>query len=143
MTTAQDRVFRVAQATGDTVEAAAVVSPVPFSARYDLDRTTGLISRADHPLRGQSVRGRILIAPAVQGGVAAGWAFLAMRHLDVGPCGLVFGAVNPVMVQGAVTAGLPIVAGIDPAFFDEVETGDRVRVDPTAHRVAILGRSTV
>ena len=133
-----DILFHVAQATGAEVEAKAVVSPVPFSARYDLDRTTGLISRVDHPLRGQSVRGAIFIAPGVQGGVAAGWAFLSMRGLGVGPRGLIFGAVNPVMVQGAVTAGLPIVAGIDPAFFDEVENGDTVRIDPQAHEVAIV-----
>lgn len=133
-----DILFRVAQATGAEVEARAVVSPVPFSARYDLDRTTGLISRTDHPLRGESVRGAIFVAPGVQGGVAAGWAFLSMRGLGVGPRGLIFGAVNPVMVQGAVTAGLPIVAGIDPAFFDEVRNGDTVRIEPQAHQVAIV-----
>jgi phosphomecalonate degydratase small subunit len=131
-------VFRVAQATGEVVRAEAVVSPVPFSARYDLDRTTGLISRSDHPLRGHSILGKILIAPGVQGGVAAGWAFLSMRGLGVGPCGLIFGAVNPVMVQGAVTAGLPIVAGIDSGFFDVVTSGDLVRIDPKAREVTIL-----
>jgi predicted aconitase with swiveling domain len=138
MMTGNDIVFRVDQATGAEVEAEAVVSPVAFSARYDLDRTTGLISRNDHPLRGQSVQGKIFIAPGVQGGVAAGWAFLSMRGLGVGPRGLVFGAVNPVMVQGAVTAGLPIVAGIEPSFFETVKTGDRVRIDPQAHEVTIL-----
>jgi predicted aconitase with swiveling domain len=133
-----DSVFRVAQATGSDVEAEAIVSPVPFSARYDLDRTTGLISRNDHPLRGQSVRSKIFIAPGVQGGVAAGWAFLSMRGLGVGPRGFVFGAVNPVMVQGAVTAGLPIVAGIESAFFETVQTGDRIRINPQDHKVTIL-----
>lgn len=131
-------VFRVGQATGATVEAGVLVSPVPFSARYDLDRTTGVISRSDHPLRGASVRGKILVAPGVQGGVAAGWAFPAMADLGIGPRGLVFGAVNPVMVQGAVTAGIPIVAGIDSAFFDVVRTGDTVRVDPPARQVVIV-----
>ncbi|MBK1783425.1 aconitase X swivel domain-containing protein [Prauserella cavernicola] len=130
--------FAVRQATGPTVEAEAVVSPVPFSARYDLDRTTGVISRGDHPLLGTSVRDRILIARGVQGGVAAGWAFLSMRDLGVGPCGLVFGATNPVMVQGAVTAGLPIVAGVDDAFFDAVSTGDVVRIDPARREVAVV-----
>lgn len=137
--TAVEQVFRVAQATGAEVEARAVVSPVAFSARYDLDRTTGRISRNDHPLQGESVRDAILVAPGVQGGVAAGWAFLSMRGLGVGPCGLVFGAVNPVMVQGAVTAGLPIVAGIDPAFFETVRTGDRLRISPQDRTVTLVG----
>jgi predicted aconitase with swiveling domain len=134
----RDLVFHVAQATGPLVEAPAVVSPVPFSARYDLDRTTGVISREDHPLRGESVKGKILIARGVQGGVAGGWAFLSMRGLGVGPRGLLFGATNPVMVQGAVTAGLPIAAGVDPAFFDNVSHGDIIRLDSVAHEVTIL-----
>lgn len=131
-------VFRVEQATGQDITADAVVSPVPFSARYDLDRTTGVITRVDHPLRGESVAGKVLVAPAVQGGVAAGWAFLSMAGLGVGPAGFVFGAVNPVMVQGAVTARLPIVAGVDPGFFESVTHGDTVRVAPRAGEVAII-----
>ena len=138
MTTVWQTVFTVEQATGDDVEAEVLVSPVPFSARYDLDRETGVISRNDHPLKGRSVSRRILVAPGVQGGVAAGWAFLSMRGLGVGPSGLVFGAVNPVMVQGAVTAGIPIVAGVDPAFFDAVRSGDRVRIAPRSFRVTVL-----
>lgn len=131
-------IFAARQGVGALVSGEAVVSPVPFSARYDLDRTTGVFSRNDHPLRGESIVDRILVASGVQGGVAAGWAFLAMRGLGVGPRALIFGAVNPVMVQGAVTAGLPIVAGLDPGFFDQVRTGDRIRVDPGAHEVQII-----
>jgi uncharacterized protein len=142
MTATAQTSFGVAQATGADVEAEAVVSPVAFSARYDLDRTTGLICRNDHPLRGQSIRGKIFIAPGVQGGVAAGWAFLSMRGLGVGPRGLIFGAVNPVMVQGAVTADLPIVAGIDRDFFETVRTGDLVRISPQSHTVTIVHRRT-
>jgi uncharacterized protein len=142
MTATAQTSFGVAQATGADVEAEAVVSPVAFSARYDLDRTTGLICRNDHPLRGQSIRGKIFIAPGVQGGVAAGWAFLSMRGLGVGPRGLIFGAVNPVMVQGAVTADLPIVAGIDRDFFETVRTGDLVRISPQSRTVTIVHRRT-
>ena len=138
MTATRQTVFTVTGATGDDVEAEVLVSPVPFSARYDLDRETGVISRNDHPLKGSSVAGRILVAPGVQGGVAAGWAFLSMRGLGVGPSGLVFGAVNPVMVQGAVTAGIPIVAGVDPTFFDTISSGDRIRIAPQSFQVTVL-----
>ncbi|ANY09434.1 aconitase X swivel domain-containing protein [Pseudonocardia sp. HH130630-07] len=138
MTAAHRTGYTVDRATGSDVEAEALVSPVAFSARYDLDRETGIVSRTGHPLQGRSVAGRILVAPGVQGGVAAGWAFLSMRGLGVGPSGLVFGAVNPVMVQGAVTAGIPIVAGVDPAFFDDVRSGDRIRISPRSFRVTVL-----
>jgi predicted aconitase with swiveling domain len=130
--------FAVARALGPSVEAPALVSPVPFSARYDLDRDTGVVSRAGHPLRGASIAGAIFVCPAVQGGVAAGWTFLKLAALGVGVRGLVFGRTNPVMVQGAQAAGIPIVAGIDPAFFDVIRTGMVIRLEPAARQVVLV-----
>jgi predicted aconitase with swiveling domain len=80
-----------------------------------------------------------LISPGVQGGIAGGWAFLMMRGRGVGFAGLVFGKVNPVMVQGAVAADIPILAGVDPAIFNVVRTGDYVRLEPSARRIVLLG----
>ncbi|MGH3315752.1 MAG: aconitase X swivel domain-containing protein [Nocardioidaceae bacterium] len=136
--TAARATYSVRQATGPATQARLLVDPVTFSPRYDLDRVEGRFSRAGHPLYGEPISGVVLAAPGVQGGVAGGWAFLAMAGLGVGPAALVFGETNPVMVQGAVTADIPIVAGIDPAFFDEARTGDVVRVDPAARTVQLL-----
>lgn len=133
--------YTLTQAQGPTVRARALVSPVPFSARYDLDRVEGRISREDHPLKGSSITDTIYIAPGVQGGVAGGWALLSMRKLGVGFAGLVLGDTNPVMVQGAVTAGIPIAAGFDPAMLDDIRTGDLIELDPTAHTLRILERT--
>lgn len=130
--------YAVRQGTGPSVQARLLLDPVTFSPRYDLDRVNGIFSRTGHPLHGTSLAGRALASPGVQGGVAGGWAFLAMAGAGVGPVALVFGHVNPVMVQGAVTAGIAIVAGINPAFFDEVGTGEVVRVDPAARKVQVL-----
>jgi uncharacterized protein len=136
--TAVRATYTVQQATGPAAQAHLLVDPVTFSPRYDLDRVQGRFSRAGHPLYGEPIAGVVLAAPGVQGGVAGGWAFLAMAGLGVGPAALVFGETNPVMVQGAVTADIPIVAGIDPAFFDEARSGDVVRVDPAARTVQLL-----
>jgi len=136
--TAARATYSVRQATGPAAQAHLLVDPVTFSPRYDLDRVQGRFSRAGHPLYGEPIAGVVLAAPGVQGGVAGGWAFLAMAGLGVGPAALVFGETNPVMVQGAVTADIPIVAGIDPAFFDEARSGDVVRVDPSARTVQLL-----
>lgn len=123
-------VYPVAQAFGPVVQAPVLLNPRPFSARYDLDRVSGTISRADHPLQGQSVAGKILLSSRVQGGVAAAWALLTMASRGVGFAALLFGELNPVMVQGAVTAKVPIGAGIDPAVFEHLHTGALVRFDP-------------
>ena len=125
---------------GPDVEAEIVLSGDSFSIRYDMDRETGVISRKGHALEGQSLAGRIAYFPAVQGGVAAGWAFLALAHRGVAPAGLLFARTNPVMIQGLVLAGIPVMHRVSPDPFTVLETGDRVRMSPGRGVVELLER---
>jgi predicted aconitase with swiveling domain len=133
-------IFTVRRAYGATIEAEALVSPVHFSPRYDLDRTAGTFSRVGHPLEGQSISGKILFLPSPQGGVAGGWVFFELKSRGLAPAGLVFGRTNPVMVQGAVLAGIPILDGLAPEAFTQIASGDVVRVDPLNLRVEVIKR---
>ncbi len=115
---------------GPDVEGEIVLSRDTFSIRYDMDRETGVISRRGHALEGLSLAGRIVYFPGVQGGVAAGWAFLALAGRGVAPAGVLFGRTNPVMIQGLVLAGIPVMHRIAPDPFTVLRTGDRVRMSP-------------
>jgi uncharacterized protein len=125
---------------GPDVEAEIVLSKDTFSIRYDMDRETGVISRRGHALEGQSLAGKIVYFPAVQGGVAAGWAFLALVHRRVAPAGMLFGRTNPVMIQGLVLAGIPTMHRVTPDPFTVFKTGDRVRMSPSRGVVEPLAR---
>jgi predicted aconitase with swiveling domain len=116
---------------GPDVEAEILLSKDTFSIRYDMDRETGVISRRGHALEGQSLAGKIVYFPAVQGGVAAGWAFLALVHRRVAPAGMLFGRTNPVMIQGLVLAGIPTMHRVSPDPFTVFKTGDRVLMSPS------------
>ncbi len=133
-------VIRVRRAFGPVVEGIALVSSEGFSPRYDLDRTTGIITKAGHALEGERLAGKILITPVAKGGVAAGWAFFDMLAKGFAPKALVFGRTNPVMVQGAVFAGIPITEGWTPDALQAIATGDRVRVDPARKRIEVFRR---
>lgn len=130
--------FPVQRAWGRKVAGPALVLQEGFSPRYDLDRLTGVISRPGHSAEGESIAGRILLVPTVKGGVAGGWAFADLLHKGIAPLGLVFGKLNPVMVQGAVLAGLPIVDGLTQPAFQRIRTGDRLEVDPAGRYVRLL-----
>jgi len=130
--------IRVKRAFGAVVEGEALVSAEGFSPRYDLDRTTGVITKIGHALEGRALKDCILITPTAKGGVAAGWAFLDMKAKGFAPKALVFGRTNPVMVQGAVFAGISITEGWSPDALKAVRTGDRVRLDPAAKTLTIL-----
>lgn len=133
--------FRVRRAAGPCVEGEAVISTEGFSPRYDLDRWSGVISKPGHKLEGVSIRDRILFFPTAKGGIAAGWAFNDLIGKGIAPKAFVFGVTNPVMVQGAIYAGIAITEGWDPDPVGIVKTGDRVRVDPARGVVELLGRT--
>ncbi len=133
-------VIRLHRAFGRAVEGPAVVSREGFSPRYDLDRTTGVISKIGHALEGVALGDTILIVPSAKGGVAAGWAFLDLKDKGFAPRALVFGRTNPVMVQGAVFAGMTIAGGWDPDALEHIQSGDVVRVDPVEKTLRVLKR---
>ncbi len=128
----------VRRAWGPDVEGEVLVMREGFSPRYDLDRLTGAISRIGHSAEGQSIRDRILVIPTSKGGVAGGWAFHDLLHKDIAPKALVFGRLNPVMVQGAVLAGMPISEGWSQDLVALLESGQRVRLEPAARRIVLL-----
>lgn len=132
--------IRVTRAFGPVVEGEAVVSEEGFSPRYDLDRWTGVITKPGHRLEGVSIAGKVCIFPTAKGGIAAGWAFADIRAKGISPLAYVFGVTNPVMVQGAIHAGVPITEGWSEDPRAILRTGDRVRVDPQRKVVALLRR---
>lgn len=128
--------------TGPAVEGEVYVSTRAFSPRYDLDREGGTFSRPGHPLEGLSIAGKVLVFPAAMGGVAGGWAFLSLKERSFAPAALLFGRTNPVMVQGAVLAGIALIDQIEPDPLVTLQRGDWVRVDPGRCRVSVLRRPT-
>jgi predicted aconitase with swiveling domain len=132
--------IRVDRAFGPVVEGEAVVSSEGFSPRYDLDRWSGVITKAGHRLEGTSIKDKICFFPTAKGGVAAGWAFYDIKNKAIAPRAFVFGVTNPVMVQGAVFADIAITEGWSQLPGDVIETGDWVRVDPARGVIELLRR---
>lgn len=132
------KTIRVKRAWGQPVEARALVMREGFSPRYDLDRWTGVISRIGHSAEGESIRDRVLVIPTAKGGVAGGWAFFDLLHKGIAPKALMFGKLNPVMVQGAVLAGMPVTEGWDEDALLAIRTGDIIRIDPATRSITVL-----
>ena len=132
------RKIAVERAYGPLVEGEALVSEEGFSPRYDLDRWTGVITKHGHKLEGLSIVDKVCFFPSATGGIAAGWAFYDIKWKKIAPKAFIFGVTNPVMVQGAVFAGIPITAGWSPQPHGVVRTGDWVRVDPARRTIEVL-----
>jgi uncharacterized protein len=128
------RIFTAAAGMGRRIEGLALVAKDGFSARYDLDRASGIFSRPEHKLAGQSYLGRVLVLDAAKGGVATAWMLNAMTVAGKIPAALVLNAVNPIMVQGAAFADFTMLSGFDVDITQAVPDGARVIVDPTGAR---------
>lgn len=130
--------LRGAPGFGAEVAGEALVSEHAFSARYDLDHETGIISRENHDLFGQPIAGKILVTPTAKGGTATGWRLLDLSTRGLAPAALLLRTTNPVLVQGAVFAGIPIIHRIEPDPVSSIHSGQRVRLHPERGLVEIL-----
>jgi len=102
-----------------------------FSARYDLDRDRGVVSRPQHKLYGENYIGKILVLNAAKGGVASAWMLRDMVLAGKAPLALLLNNANPVMAQGAAFADLPFIDRFETDITQAIRTGDVVYVDPT------------
>ena len=131
--------FRARQAMGRTVRGPALVANDGFSARYDLDRVTGLFSRPAHKLAGQSYVGKILVLDTAKGGVATAWMLHEMTSRGVVPLGLVLNSANPILAQGAALGDVPMLAGFDTDITAAIPNGVQVEVNPAQGTITVIG----
>lgn len=133
-------VLRGHPGVGRPVEAEALVCHDNFSARYDVNRRTGVFSRLSHALYGVSLVGKVCVFNTAKGGVATAWALLDMQARGIAPAALIFRLTNPIMVQGAVLAGIALMDRLEPDPLALLQTGDLVQVDPPSGTVTIVRR---
>jgi uncharacterized protein len=130
--------FACHQGIGPVVEGEALVSADNFSARYDLDRLTGVFSRPQHALFGQSYVGKILVCNTAKGGVATAWMLHEMASRGMAPKAILFNRANTILAQGAALADMALCDRfVDGDVTTLIRTGDRVRVDPGRGHVVV------
>ncbi len=134
------RVLRCHVGVGPTVEGEALVADDNFSARYDLDRIAGTFSRPQHKLFGQSYNEKILVLNTAKGGVASAWMLYEMKARGIVPKAILFNAANTILIQGAALADLAMCDRfVDGDVTQLIKTGARLKVDPAAGLVTLLG----
>ena len=132
-----ERVIRAHPGIGPRVSGVALAADDYFSARYDLDRISGVFSRPSHKLYGQSYVGRVLVLRGAKGGVATAWMLRSMAEAGKAPLALLLNIANPIMVQGAAFADLPFMDRFETDITQAIRTGETVTVDPEAGEVIV------
>jgi predicted aconitase with swiveling domain len=124
------RMVRAGKAEGE-----ALVSPDPIGFLGGVDPETGVILDQNHPLRGQSIAGKILVFPHGKGSTVGSYTILRLARNGVAPRAMINANSEAITAVGAIIADIPMVDLID---ISQIHTGDRVRVEN--ERVEIVRR---
>lgn len=133
-----EKIYTARHAMGQRITGQALVARDGFSARYDLNRLSGVFSRPAHKLAGQSYVDKILVLDTAKGGVATAWMLHEMQSRNMAPSAIVFNTVNTILAQGAALGNVTMLAGFDVDITAEIPHGAMVEVDPEAGTIRVL-----
>lgn len=120
----------------------ALVSAEPIGFLGGVDAETGVVVEAGHPLRGQSVAGKILVFPTGKGSTVGSYVLYRLAYRGLAPLGIINASSEAIVAVGAIISNIPMVDGID---ITQIRTGDEVTMDGewvTVRRVARAGDDT-
>ena len=86
-----------------------LVSPEPISFLGGVDPETGEVIERGHPLHGQRVTGKVLVFPHGKGSTVGSYVLYALARNGKAPAGMVNTEAEPIIVTGAIIAGIPLV----------------------------------
>ena len=99
---------------------AVVVDAISFYG--DVDPGSGVLSD------GRVISGRILVARRSRGSTVGSYVIYSLKENSAAPLAIIMGKSEPIVIAGAVIASIPLVDGVDEAFFSLVSDGDLVEV---------------
>jgi len=107
-------------------EGEALVTNQPISFYGGVDPDTGTVIEKDHELKGQSVKGKILVFPTGKGSTVGSYTLYRMKKDGTAPAGIVNKECETVVAVGAIISEIPCVDKIDVA---KIKTGDRIGIE--------------
>ncbi len=130
---------------GAVVEGEALVSAMPFGFFGGVNPGTGVVIDRWHDLYEKNIKDKILVYPEGRGSTVGAAIILELARTGCAPKAILFNASEIITVTGGVLAkkfydrDLPMMDAFDCDITKAVKTGDRLRVNPQAGTVEILG----
>ncbi len=107
-------------------EGVALVSSTPLSFYGGVNPETGEVVERGHELRGQTVKGRVLVFPNGKGSTVGSYVMYRLAKNMVAPCAIINSKCETIVAVGAIISEIPCVDMVDIA---EIKTGSTVTVD--------------
>ncbi len=111
-----------------TVRGKALVTDVPITYLGYVNRKTGVIEEAGHPLDGECISDTIFVYPKGSGSTVAPFVLMGLVYTDKGPKAIVNRDVCPLTLPAASLLGFPYAMGFDADPCIALNTGDEVEM---------------
>ena len=98
----------------------------PISFYGGVDPNTGEVLEKGHELKGQSIKGKILVFPNGKGSTVGSYTLYRLKKNGVAPAGMINRECETVVAVGAIISEIPCVDKIDISKF---KTGDIIRIE--------------
>ena len=98
----------------------------------------GIGINPEHDLYNKSCKGRILVFPTPKGGTSNSFAIVELVKNGYGPAALLLRKANPIFVQGAILAEIPIMDRFTQDPLEIIRSDDSVRVRPREGIVEVI-----
>ncbi len=122
---------------GFAVRGRALVTDVPITYLGYVNRDTGVIEEAGHPLDGVAIEDTVLIYPKGSGSTVAPYVLMGLIYTGKGPLAVVNRDICPLTLPACSLLGLPYGHGFDVDPCMSVNTGDTVEFRRTADGVEL------
>jgi predicted aconitase with swiveling domain len=109
-----------------TAQEEALVTSQPISFYGGVDPNTGEVLEKGHELKGQSIKGKILVFPNGKGSTVGSYTLYRLKKNGVAPAGIINRECETVVAVGAIISEIPCVDKIDISKF---KTGDIIRIE--------------
>ncbi|HEC72738.1 MAG TPA: DUF126 domain-containing protein [Thermoplasmatales archaeon] len=121
MTILKGRVINPGKAEG-----IALVSPEPIGFYGGIDMKTGRVIEKNHPLEGESVKGKILVFPCGKGSTVGSYVIYGLKKNGVAPKAIINKETETIVATGVILAGIPCVDQIE---IEKIKNGDKLIVN--------------
>jgi len=119
-------------------EGEALVSSMTLGFNLGVDPKTGVIKENDHVLQDVSMKGKVFVFPNGRGSTGASYAVYQVVQEGGGPAAMIMKKGDPIVISGAIMSSCPTVDMLEGGAYDEIETGDYIKVDATNGVVEII-----
>jgi predicted aconitase with swiveling domain len=90
-----------------------LVSMQPLSFLSGVDPGSGIIVEKGHPLRGESITGKVLVFPFGKGSTVGSYVIYALSRNGHAPAAIVNTEAEPIIATGAIISRIPMIDRID------------------------------